>query len=144
MVVMTENFPERVRQAAARVLPDEPGLRLPVWVPGHRPDAPQKRCRYRRVPGRHGPRERYLDLRLRLPNRLSGGERVGDIEVVVLNEVPLPVRGRAVRDGIVIYSRDEPARVRYEGRTLKELFDFEIHDRPLTRSLLQSMAGGHR
>lgn len=85
-----------------------------------------------------------FQLRLRLPNLLLALSRVGDIEVVILNELPLPVRGRVVREGIVIYSRDEPARVRYEGRTLKEFFDFEIHSKPLDEQFLRDVAAGRR
>jgi hypothetical protein len=69
---------------------------------------------------------------------------VGDIEVAILNELPLSVRGQAVRDGAVIYSRDEPARIRYESRTLRAFFDFEIHAQPLARELLRAIAEGRR
>lgn len=88
--------------------------------------------------------ELAFKLRLRLPNRTLDASGVGNVEVAVLNELPLPVRGRAVRDGIVIYSRDEPARIRFESRTLREFFDFEIHARPLTQELLQRIAEGRR
>lgn len=88
--------------------------------------------------------DRYLDLRLAIPGRLASAARVGEVDVLVLNESPLPVRGRAVRDGVVIYSRDEAGRVRYEGRTLKEFFDFQIHSRPLAQAILRSLAQGSR
>jgi uncharacterized protein len=78
------------------------------------------------------PPSSYFDLRLRLPTALSSAG-VGEVNVVVLNEAPLPIRGRAVRDGIVIYSRDEPIRIRHHGRTLKEFFDFQIHFGPQSR-----------
>jgi hypothetical protein len=90
------------------------------------------------------PATESFQLRLRLPNWLFAISRVGDIEVAILNELPLPVRGRAVRDGTLIYSRDEPARVRYESRTLREFFDFEIHAQPLARELLRAIAEGRR
>ncbi|MGH2723875.1 MAG: type VII toxin-antitoxin system MntA family adenylyltransferase antitoxin [Actinomycetota bacterium] len=88
--------------------------------------------------------ERFLDLRLALAGRLEEAAGVGPVEVVVLNEAALPVRGRAVRDGVVFYSRDEPTRVRYQSRTLREFFDFEIHARRLDQELLRGIASGRR
>lgn len=88
--------------------------------------------------------ERYLDLRLTLASRLATSARVGDVEIAVLNELPLPVRGRVVRDRVVIYSRDEPARVRFESETLRQFFDFEIHARPLDQKFLRDTAAGRR
>jgi uncharacterized protein len=67
---------------------------------------------------------------------------VGDVEIVVLNEAPLPLAGRILRNRTVLYSRDEPARVRYESLTLRMFFDFEIHARPLAEELLKGIAEG--
>jgi predicted nucleotidyltransferase len=86
------------------------------------------------------PPERYLDLALRLASKLGSGASLGDVEVVILNEASLPLAGRAVRERAVIYSRDEPARVRYEGKTLTEFLDFEIHAGPMATELLRRMA----
>jgi predicted nucleotidyltransferase len=90
------------------------------------------------------PVERHLDLSLDLARRLSEASGVGGIEVLVLNDAPLPVRGRAVRERVVLYSRDESARVAYESRTLREFFDFEIHARPLDERMLRDIAEGRR
>ena len=43
------------------------------------------------------PSERYLDLSLQLAGTLSDASGVGGVEVLVLNEAPLPIRGRVVR-----------------------------------------------
>ena len=88
--------------------------------------------------------ESYLDRRLSLAEALSTRARAGDVEVVVLNDAPLPLAGRIVRDRTVLYSRDEPARVRYESLTLRMFFDFEIHARPLALERLRSIAEGRR
>jgi hypothetical protein len=90
------------------------------------------------------PSERYVDLSLQLAGRLSDASGVGGIEVLVLNEAPLPIRGRVVRQRIVIYSRDEPARVAFESRTLREFFDFEIHAVPMNERMLGETAEGRR
>ena len=51
------------------------------------------------------PQDRYLDLRLKLPAGLERA-RVGNVEVLVLNEAPLPLKGRVVRERKILYSRD--------------------------------------
>ncbi len=89
------------------------------------------------------PAHRFLDLSLDLAGRLSASG-VGAIEVTVLNEAPLALRGRAVRERIVLYSRDEPARVRFESATLREFFDFQIHAVPLDRKFLGDTVEGRR
>lgn len=90
------------------------------------------------------PAERYLDLSLEIARRLSTASGVGNMEVVVLNDAPLPLRGRAVRERVVLHSRDEPFRVRFEGKVLKEFLDFQIHAEPLDRELLRATAEGRR
>lgn len=90
------------------------------------------------------PAERFLDLSLEIARRLSTASGVANIEVVVLNDAPLPLRGRAVRERVVLYSRDEPLRVRFEGKVLKEFLDFQIHAEALDRELLRATAEGRR
>jgi hypothetical protein len=69
---------------------------------------------------------------------------VSGVEVLVLNGAPLPIRGRVVRQRVVIYSRDEPARVAFESRTLREFFDFQIHAAPMDEQMLRETADGRR
>jgi len=90
------------------------------------------------------PSERDLDLSLELAGTLSEASGVGGIEVLVLNEAPLPIKGRVVRQRIVLFSRDEPARVAFESRTLREFFDFQIHAVPMDERMLREIAEGRR
>ncbi len=90
------------------------------------------------------PPERYLHLSLELAGTLSEASGVGGIEVLVLNEAPLPIKGRVVRQRIVLFSRDEPARVAFESRTLREFFDFQIHAVPMDDRMLREIAEGRR
>lgn len=90
------------------------------------------------------PTARFLDASLDLTDRLSEASGVGRIEVLVLNDAPLPLRGRVARERVVLYSRDEAARVRFESRTLREFFDHEIHARPLDEKFLRDTAQGRR
>lgn len=90
------------------------------------------------------PPARYLDLSLALARELAAASGLGGVEVVVLNEAPLPFRARIVAYGVVIYSVDEPARVEFESRTFREFGDFEIAFRGMDRELLEHIASGRR
>lgn len=69
-----------------------------------------------------------LDLRLRLMASLArafGAERV---DVVVLNDAPYLLQHRVIRDGRVLFCRDELTRVRYEFRVLRDYLDFRYFE----------------
>ena len=86
------------------------------------------------------PRDR-LDLRLKLTAALSSalGE---EVDVIVLDEVPLTLAGRVVLDGAVVHSVDEAARFEYESRTFREFVDFSLlGDKLALQSLRQTAAG---
>jgi predicted nucleotidyltransferase len=86
--------------------------------------------------------ERSLDLleRARLAARLAEALGVPDVDLVMLNEAGLELRGRVVQDGKLIYSRDEPARVGFEVRTRSEYLDYLPTLRALERSYLERIA----
>ncbi|HXF71372.1 MAG TPA: nucleotidyltransferase domain-containing protein [Actinomycetota bacterium] len=81
---------------------------------------------------------------LALAGRLEEASGVGGIEVVVMNDAPLPLVGRILRERIVLYCRDEPARVAFESRAFREFLDFDLHARELDRELLRRHAEGRR
>lgn len=117
---------EKLEEASAGVLAEEPVLFAYLYG-SHATGTthPRSDVDVAVFATREVPPEGYLEMRLRLAAALGDAARIPGVEVLVLNDAPLPVRGRAVRDGVLIYSRDEPARVRYEGKTLKEFFDFQ-------------------
>lgn len=91
------------------------------------------------------PEDTYLDLSLRLARGLESSAAVGPIEaLVVLNDAPLPLAGRIRRQRRIIYSRDEPARVRYESRIARLFNDFELHAAERDRERLRAIAEGRR
>lgn len=85
-----------------------------------------------------------LTVALRLCRRLSDEARIPDLDLVVLDHSPLPLVGRVLTSRVVIYSANEPARVRYESRRLREFLDFQIKAEPLDRLLLAEIAAGRR
>jgi predicted nucleotidyltransferase len=87
------------------------------------------------------PPAEYLSRSFILAGRLAHRARVGPIEgLVVLNEAPLRLVGRILRDRVVLYTQNEPARVAFETRLGKLAMDFEILAAPLDRALLAAMA----
>ena len=75
------------------------------------------------------PQER---LRLMLDVSLEVEERcdLREADVRVINDAPLLFQGRVVTEGILLYSRDEAERVRYETMTRMRYFDYlPIHQR---------------
>ena len=66
------------------------------------------------------PAEAKLDIIGRISDIL--GAR--DFDLVILNNAPLTLAGRIVRDRVVLYERDPFARHRYESLTLRKYFDF--------------------
>ncbi|HVM13729.1 MAG TPA: nucleotidyltransferase domain-containing protein [Egibacteraceae bacterium] len=91
------------------------------------------------------PPEEHLGASLRLARRLADCSGVAGIEaVVVLNAAPLPLAGRIRRQRLVLYSRDEPARVAYESYIARRYNDFRIHEAPRDRERLRAIAEGRR
>ncbi|MGH8907866.1 MAG: type VII toxin-antitoxin system MntA family adenylyltransferase antitoxin [Egibacteraceae bacterium] len=85
-----------------------------------------------------------LMVALGLIRRLADEARIPDLDFVVLDGAPLPLVGRVLSSRVVIYSADEPARVRYESRQMREFLDFQIKAEPLDRLLLAEIAAGRR
>lgn len=88
--------------------------------------------------------EDYLDCSIRLAGALSDFSGVGNIEVLVLNEAPLDLLGHAVTERLLLYSRDESFRVRYESLTLRQYWDWRVHADALDKELLRKIAEGSR
>lgn len=84
-----------------------------------------------------------VDLAVQLGVGLTTELRA-EVDLVVLDHAPLPLVGRVLQGRIVIYSVDEPARVRFESQRLREFLDFQIRAEPLDRLLLTEIAAGRR
>lgn len=88
--------------------------------------------------------EDTFDLSLRIPSDLERVTGHGPISaLLILNEAPIAIGGRAVQEGTLIYSRDEPARVRHASLILRQFHDFKIHEDRSTQERLARMAGEH-
>lgn len=89
------------------------------------------------------PTAKYIDLSLKLTSTLAGSG-LPRAEVVVLNNAPLPLLGRIIKQRIVIFSGDEPRRVAFESRKYREFLDFDFHARQLDAQALEDIAKGRR
>ena len=86
------------------------------------------------------PATAHLGQALAIAGQVERSAGIGPVEVLVLNSAPLPVVGRVIEERVVIYSRDEPARVEFESVRHRQFLDFEIHARPLAEALLRRVA----
>lgn len=87
--------------------------------------------------------DRALGLleRERLVARLADALGVPDVDLVILDEAPLELRGRVVQEGRLIFRDDDARRVDFEVRTRSEYFDFlpvlEAHTRRYIRQVAE-------
>ena len=69
-----------------------------------------------------------LALRLRLMEAIGRVLSVERVDVVILNQAPYLLQQRVVRDGRVLFCRDELAQVRFEFRVLRDYLDFRYYE----------------
>ena len=141
---------ERVRSAVARVLPGQ-GVELAYLFgsrargdarPGSDVDLAvllDARVASGGVADKSSLLARHLDLAARLHDAGAG-----EVDLVLLDDAPLPLRGRVAREGVVLWARDQGVRAEWESRTSREFFDFEIFMAPLETALLAAHAQGRR
>ena len=62
----------------------------------------------------------------RVTGHVGGGDVPSDLlDVVLLNEAPVLLRHHVLRDGVLLYERDEGERVRFAAWTMRDYQDFE-------------------
>lgn len=61
------------------------------------------------------------------------------LDLVLLNHAPALLRHRVVRDGVLLFARSEPERVRFVLRTIREYQDLEPRLREHTRHRVQRL-----
>ncbi|MBC8448615.1 MAG: nucleotidyltransferase domain-containing protein [Chloroflexi bacterium] len=87
-------------------------------------------------------RKAAFDLRLRMMAALGRLFDTDEIDVVVLNDAPLLLQHRVLRDGKVLFCRHELRRVRYEARAISKYLDFQHLENIYNRALLARLARG--
>lgn len=89
-----------------------------------------------------GPGQDLLALRFDLADALEQAAGVGPVEVVVLDEAPLSLRGRVQEQHVLLYCDEPVRRVRYESLTARRYHDFKIHERRAAAERLAALAEG--
>lgn len=84
------------------------------------------------------PYERLM-LELAIAGEVESALRLTPVDVRVINESPLVVRGRVVQEGILLYERDRRRRIAFEVQTRKQYFDFAPVARRLYSAFLRQV-----
>lgn len=133
---------ERLRSVAPDVLTDEPvafAYLFGTYAEGTTGPRSDVDIAVHVVPGTA---HDLLRLRLDLAGEFERRLGVGPVEVIVLDEVPLSLRGRVFEHGAVIFSQDEALRGRYASLTLRRYHDFKIHESEVAQGTLARLAEG--
>ncbi|MGB9735857.1 MAG: type VII toxin-antitoxin system MntA family adenylyltransferase antitoxin [bacterium] len=75
--------------------------------------------------------EAIADYKLELFLKLSDALGTSEIDLVILNTAPISLTGRIVQGRQVIIDKEPFKRHLYESLTLREFFDFQIHENRL-------------
>lgn len=70
------------------------------------------------------PANRYLDIELDLALALEKSTHLKNIDLRIINQAPLEVKGKILENGRLLFSRDEAKRVDFETSTRNRYFDF--------------------
>jgi len=83
-----------------------------------------------------------FEQRLTLMDEISHRLRTNAVDVVVLNHAPLALAYRVLRDGVLIYCRDELKRIEFTARTVNMYLDFEPFLKRQERAILERARKG--
>ncbi len=67
----------------------------------------------------------YFEVRLALMGDLSSLLQRNDVDVAILNQTPLALNYRVIRDGQLLYCRDEDLRIQFVAQTVVRFLDFQ-------------------
>jgi len=77
----------------------------------------------------------YFEQRLELIGRFMQALNTNDVDVVILNQAPLALQYRVVRDGFVLYARHHDHLIEFVSQTVSRYLDFkpviERHERAI-------------
>ena len=85
-----------------------------------------------------------VGVSLALADQLERRLRLPVDAVVVLDTAPPRLAGRVLRDGVVLYSRDDRERAVHESRLRRQAHDYEFQAGRLDEAILTEIAAGRR
>ncbi|RLE12476.1 nucleotidyltransferase domain-containing protein [Candidatus Aerophobetes bacterium] len=84
-------------------------------------------------------RHQRFDLRLFLINRVCSLLGFKKIDLVILNDAPLILQYSILKDGVILYSRDEPKRINIEVKIMSKYFDQKYYQDRHDKILLEQI-----
>ncbi len=87
-------------------------------------------------------RKAYREMWLDLYEAISQCCPDHEVDLVILNLVGPLLRNKVIREGRLVFTRDESIRVDFECRTLESYFDFRYFADIYDHALFQSIKGG--
>jgi uncharacterized protein len=94
------------------------------------------------------PTDHYFDERLRIMGDLMDLLNFNEVDVAILNQAPLALAYRVLRDGVLLHSVNQDVRVQYTARIVSLYLDFkpviERHERAILQRARQGkLFDGH-
>ena len=84
-------------------------------------------------------RKKYIDLKLDLIGDLCRALKTDNVDVVVLNEAPLLLKHRILRDRKILFCRSQLKRIRNETKILIEYLDEKEYEVAFARGVFKSI-----
>ena len=84
-------------------------------------------------------RHQRFDLRLFLINRVCSLLGFKKIDLVILNDAPLILQYSILKDGVILYSRDELKRINIEVKIMSKYFDQKYYQDRHDKILLEQI-----
>ena len=72
--------------------------------------------------------DNLAEYKLNLFDRLTDALRTSELDLIILNIVPLSIAGRILLNKQILVDKDLPIRHSYESLTLRKFFDFRIKE----------------
>lgn len=85
------------------------------------------------------PLREHLQLMLGISTELEEQSGLFNIDVRIINNAPLIFQGRVITDGILLYKRDDSARIHFETSTRAEYFDYLPVHKKLQKAFFADM-----
>lgn len=86
--------------------------------------------------------ESYFETRLKIGSNLQRIMEQQAIDVAILNQAPLALAYRVLRDGVLVYCRDNPTRIAFTARTINAYLDFKPILQRHARAILERARQG--
>jgi hypothetical protein len=83
--------------------------------------------------------KKYTDLKLNLIGDLCSALKTDNVDVVILNEAPLLLKHRVLRDRKILFCRSQLKRIRNETRILIDYLDEKEYETAFAKGVFKSI-----